>query len=300
MKTLLTGAGGFLGWEIVRQMKLSGDYEITAATSNVQKLEADSNYKDVPVISNDRMWQDQELFTRTDVIVHAAFCRKSDGTQLMDSLLFSKKLFERAAACGTGGILNISSQSIYGSEKDDLPADKGSYAPGYLYALAKSASELLLEACAGHTKTGYTNIRLASLTGQGKCVPENVIYKLMKQALSGKELHIYGGQQNFSFLDVKDAAQAMLLLLKMRPDRWEHVYNLGPEKQTNLLELAKRVCNYAQSAGKRAGYTVHPQETVLNTGMDSRHLYHTLGWKPQVQLDDMIKTAADAVILQKE
>jgi len=295
MRILITGAGGFLGWEMIRQMKLQPGFEIIAASSNPQRLKGDCNYQDVALILNDKMWKDEILMKSIDVLIHTAFCRKSDGQRLMESLLFSKKLFNRAVQCGIGGILNISSQSIYGSEKDGLPDESGTYAPGYLYALAKSASELLLEACAEDTKTSFTNIRLASLVGLSKYVPDNVVYKFVERVLKNEDLSIQGGQQNFSFIDVRDAAEAIIRLLNISYRKWDRFYNLGPEKQTNIVDLAKSVCDYAKSIGKKSSYMIHKDDILLNTGMDSKRLYQTIGWKPCWNMDDIIQTTADYI-----
>ena len=296
MKILITGASGFFGWELIRQMKSSGGFEITAASSNPQKLKDDANYSGVSLISNDDMWNDGLLMRSIDVIIHAGFCRKSDGEQLMESLIFSEKLFRQAVKCEVGGIINISSQSVYGSDKEDLPDENGKYAPGYLYALAKSSSELLLEAvCTEGTKTSFTNIRLASLVGLSKNVPVNVIYKFVERALANEDLSIQGGQQNFSFIDVRDAAEAIVKLLGVPCSKWDNAYNLGPEKQTNIVDLAKSVCEYAKRIGKSCNYAIKEDNVYLNTGMDSGRLYNTIAWRPRFSIDDVVETTADYI-----
>lgn len=297
MKVLITGASGFYGWEIVRQMKLCGGFEIVAASANPAKLKDDANYQGVTLISNDMLWNDEALMQSVNVIIHAGFCRESIGEQLMQSLIFSKKLFEQAVKCGVDGIVNISSQSVYGSDKDDLPDESGKYAPTYLYALAKSASELLLESVVGegNTKTFFTNIRLASLVGLSKNVPVNVIYKFVERAMENQDLNIQGGQQNFSFIDVRDAAEAIIKLLFVPASKWENAYNLGPEKQTNIVDLARSVCEYAKSVGKTSKYIIKEEEIYLNTGMSSELLYNTINWRPRLSIDDIVKSTAEYI-----
>lgn len=297
MKVLITGASGFYGWEIVRQMKICGGFEIVAASANPQRLKDDCNYQDVILISNEALWNDETLMKSIDIIIHAGFCRESIGEQLMQSLIFSKRLFEQAVKCGVGGIINISSQSVYGSEKEDLPDESGKYAPTYLYAFAKSASELLLETAVGkgNTKTFFTNIRLASLVGLSKNVPINVIYKFVERALSNEDLNIQGGQQNFSFIDVRDAAEAIIKLVLVPASKWENAYNLGPEKQTNIVDLARSVCEYAKSVGKTSKYIIKEEDIYLNTGMSSELLYNTIEWRPRFSINDIVKSTADYI-----
>lgn len=72
------------------------------------------------------------------------------------------------------------------------------------------------------------NIRLASLIGPSGSVPVNVLYKFLQSGLEGKDFCVVGGRQQFSFLDVRDAAEAILRLVESDVDKWETIYNLGP------------------------------------------------------------------------
>ena len=96
MEILITGGSGYLAWELVRQMKLRDGFEVIVASSDPAKIVADSNYSGVQLISNDEMWSNDSVMRHVDVIIHTAFCRKSSGEQLMKSLKFSQRLFEKA------------------------------------------------------------------------------------------------------------------------------------------------------------------------------------------------------------
>lgn len=289
MRVLITGGSGYLAWELVRQMKAVGCYEIVVASSTPEKLKDDENYEGTIVIANEVIWDDNIFLKTIDIIVHTAFCRKSMGSELMDSLQFSGKLFQQAKYCKVRGLINISSQSVYGSEKEILPAENGKYAPGYLYSFAKATSELLMESIIDESETNYTAIRLASLVGPGKFIPINVLYKFVENALEGKTIHIEGGKQNFSFMDVRDAASAIIQLMEIPNKEWNKYYNLGPEKQINIKELAQMAVQYAVTVG---GYPVaikiKEDDTLLNAGMNSGKIYQTLNWKPQYRLQDTI------------
>ena len=300
MKVLITGGSGYFAWELVRQMKQKDGLEIIAVSGDPIKIMTDSNYKGIWIVSNDEMWSNDNLMRSVDVIIHTAFCRSSNGEQLMKSLQFTRKLFEKAVCCGVSAIINSSSQSVFGAEKKSLPAEEELFAPGYLYALAKASSELLLETIAGKSTTAYTNIRLASLIGPSKNVPVNVLYKFVENALDEKEIIVQGGKQNFSFLDVRDAADAVIRLLALPFMEWKTAYNLGPQRQTNISELAKIAGSYAVQCGRAAGKVrLREDDTELNAGMDSRRLYKTLNWKPQFSIEDTVAATGEYIIAQK-
>lgn len=182
------------------------------------------------------------------------------------------------------GIINLSSQSVYGGSKTVLGDEKAPVEPGYLYALAKYGSEELLKQ-AVHFSDGGTvgcNIRMASLMGPSDMVPDNVLSKFIRSAMAGKTITIVGGTQKFSFLDVRDAAQAIVGLLKWKPAEWEETYNLGPERQTGITEMAELVRDEVlKGTGNAVEITVHTDnEHNLNAGMDSSLMYGQLDWKP--------------------
>ena len=289
MKVLITGGSGYLAWELVRQMKEMNYHKIVVASSSPEKLKDDENYKGTLIVGNDVILHDNKFLRTIDIIVHTAFCRKSIGSELMDSLQFSDKLFQRAKYCEVGALVNISSQSVYDSEKESLPTEDEKCAPGYLYAFAKAASELLMQSIMCESKTNYTAIRLASLVGPSKFVPINILYKFVENALEGNTIHIQGGKQNFSFMDVRDAASAIIQLIEIPNKDWNEYYNLGPEKQINIIELAQMAVQYAETVGCHpVEIKVKEDDTLLNAGMNSEKIYQTLNWKPQYRLQDTI------------
>ena len=301
MNILITGGSGYLAWELVRQLKQRTGHSISVASSDPAKLETDPNYIGVKCISNAQLWSDDDFMRSIDVVIHTAFCRKSLGDQLMQSLQFSKQLFQRAAALGTKALINASSQSVFGSSKDGVPAEDGTYAPGYLYALAKSASELLLETILENTDVAYTSVRLASLVGPSKSVPVNVLYKFVETALSGNDIHIQGGKQEFSFLDVRDAADAIVRITELPLDRWYPRFNLGPENRLSILDLAEKAIDYAAwQTGKRVQLHLAEDDTFLHAGMDSSRLYQALGWTPQFSIEDTIAATGEYIMKRNE
>ena len=143
----------------------------------------------------------------------------------------------------------------------------------------------------------FTNIRLASLIGPGKFVPDNVLRKFIVSALKGEPFHINGGKQNFSFLDVRDAAEAITLFTAITPDLWDEKYNLGPENQTNIIEMADNICSIIKEMyGINARYTLTPDDSQLNTGMKSQKIYGLLNWCPKYSITQSIRDISNKLV----
>lgn len=290
MRIVITGASGFFAWELIRQLKNDGRYSVAAVSSDVERAEKILGYEDIEYFTNSQLLSGEASLSAEDVVVHTAFCRQSAGDQLARSMDFSLDVFEKAVSAGVKGIINLSSQSVYGGKKEELPDEGGRLDPDYLYALAKSASEIILKSAAKGGKTKYTNLRTASLMGVSRFVPESVLYKFAVNALEGRDISIVGGKQKFSFLDVRDAAKATILLTDRIDSGWDTAYNMGPLSQTGIVEMAELVVDAAaEITGKRVNIDLTPQDIVLNSGMDSRKLYSKLGWKPEYSFEQTVR-----------
>lgn len=284
---MITGAGGYFAWTLIHELKENTDYHVIAMTSD-QETTAD-RYAGFNIIclSNKEVFSNPEYLKHTDILIHTAFCRKSNGKNLVESLRFSKTLFSEAMKNGVKKIINLSSQSVYGQDKGNLPDETMSMNPRYLYALAKAANEVLIEgimeAAKGMIDTSlYTNIRLASLIGVNVSVPDDIINKFVDDAIYKKTIRIIGGNQKFSFLDIKDAANAVCKLVQKENIIWKREYNLGNSYQVNIMEIAQEVNFCLERLGlERAKIILNPSEIQLNSGMNCERIYRELDWLPQ-------------------
>lgn len=303
MKIAVTGANGFFAWELIRRMAYDKDIQIVAIPFDVVLTKEDMPYDNISFMSSDDVLNDHSLMDGVDVLVHTAFCRKSIGCQLTGSLQYLISMVNAAIDSGVKGFINLSSQSVYGSKEGERPAENGEFDPGYLYALAKCASEMLLESIALNRDTNmkFTNVRLASLIGVSNDVPRNVLYKFICSALNGKNLSVVGGKQRFSFIDVGDAAEAVKRLCAVPVQQWEAAYNIGPEKQVGIVEMADLVCSKVhEAAGIQVGYSVKEDDIQLNAGMNSSLLYRTLDWKPEISFVQTIENTIRFIMNMQE
>lgn len=303
MKIAVTGANGYFAWELIRTMADDKDIEIVAIPFDVTLTKENMPYENISFLSSDEVLNDHSLLNDVDILVHTAFCRKSVGDQLTGSLRYLMRMVNAAIDSGVKGFINLSSQSVYGSKEGARPAETGEFNPGYLYALAKCASEMLLESICVNRDTNlkFTNVRLASLMGVSNDVPRNVLYKFICSALDGNDFSVVGGKQRFSFIDVGDAAEAVKRLCKVPAQQWETAYNLGPEKQVSIIEMADLVCSKVRElSGVQVSYSLKEEDIQLNAGMNSSLLYQTLNWNPQISFAQTVENTIRFVMNMKE
>ena len=295
---LVTGAGGFLGGELIEQLSQKVDCTIIALTSSKEELLSNYFYiKQLKAFSK-QDWKDGNLpLEEIDTLIHCAFARGYKSNQeIADSLSFTNELFISAVENNIKNIINISSQGVYGQENKPLWKEELSVAPGNLYGFAKYASELLLSNAKliSNNKANVTNLRLASLTGGREKLRLGVISKFVTKALKSEHIKIVGGKQVLSYMDVRDAAAGIIALLKVDPTKWKEVYNLGNNHQYNIIEIANIVSDVAKDyLGKPVTIEIEENEISLDVGMDSCLFYEDTGWTPRYSIRDTIISLFD-------
>lgn len=288
MRILVTGTNGFLAYELINRL-CDGVHQVIAASRDSDRAKEYIGRDDVAYIANQQLLAGKADTGAVDVLIHTAFSREGNGQELCESLDFSKDIFTWAAQRKVMAIVNISSQSVYGSNVTVLPDEGSPVCPTDCYGIAKYASELLLESIVevyGNTAR-YTNIRLASAIGPGLRMQERVFNKMYRKALTGDNIRVVGGRQRFSYIDIRDAVTALTLLLERECKTWKPMYNLGPQKQTGIVEVAETARKLAASrTGKAVEIVVDNSDIKLSWGMDSSLFYADMGWRPEFTFYD--------------
>ena len=280
---MVTGAGGFLGKNLIVEL-VSNNHTVFAVTS---KSEEELGVNGLSAVVPNRDFKTiARLLDETDVLVNCAFPRNVDGYKLADGMDYLQKLFAVAGASQVGAVVNISSQSVYSQTRTEPAREDTPVCLESTYAVAKYASEQLLEAYCNDKP--HTNIRLASLIGLG--FDQRVVNKMVKKALAGEELLVLENGSRFAYLDVVDAVSGILALCSSDSSKWLHAYNLGPDGYVTLTEIANLVLREVNASnGEASGVRVETSENApTSSELDSSLFRNSFGWAPVVGLEDSI------------
>jgi len=219
---------------------------------------------------------------------------------LVDSLNFTREIFEAAQRGGVLAIINISSRNVYGSKYKPLWKETTPICPDNIYAMAKYSSELLLKSIANKKQSvNFTNIRLSSLLAN--TLDMRIVNKFVKDAIDNQIIKITGGKQIFSYLDIRDAASGIISLLSVDPEGWNEVYNLGSDKRYDILEISKIISDVAKDyMGKNVIIELEEKDIVLDIGMDSSLFYKETGWMPKYSMRDTVVSLFEDKIQEKK
>lgn len=244
-KVLVTGAGGFVGREVFRQLKNS-DYEVYA--TDIKKTK-EISYLDVTDFQAVYQFLKKRHFGENDFIIHLAArvagipSLKDPWSYFYTNITGTLNILEAMKVLGIKNLVFASSWSTYGSNIP-LPIDEDTpQHPENPYGASKKACEALIESYATHKK--YWDLRVVVLrptmiygTEQEE---KNVFQQVVECMLSGEKFEIYGtGTHTREFLHQRDAARVFIKALEVVPKikDWE-IFILGTENPIEIRNLAK-------------------------------------------------------------
>lgn len=287
---VVTGAGGLLGSEIIRQLNSyeKENWRVIAITSQVDNLQKKYSKYNVLVLPMDS-WA-LELIKRdikVDVLLNCAFPRSSDPKQLAKGIPFTEQLMKSCAKLKIPSIVNISSQSVYTQKKKKKPTEEDDVCPENLYGVTKYACERVVSLICENSKINYTNIRLGSLTSLD--FDSRLTNRFVKSAVSGDTIQINGGTQELSYLDVRDAAKALIVLINCDSKRWKNKYNLGHEESYRLIDILAKIEEiYKKKYISSINKSIKDGDSNYNNLIDSKLFYKDFSFKPQHTLESML------------
>lgn len=278
---LVSGAGGFLGSELVRNLLKNPDVYVIALTRQKERLEGIyGSYANFEVAA--------EIPTGIDVLIHCAFPANANGVQLAQGLDYIAEMYTQAREQHVAAVIHISSQSVYSQKKDEAATEETIPDLWSKYAVGKYAVEKLTNAF--FADIPHTNLRMASLIGPNS--DSRISNRFIRQVMERKDIHIVADVQNFGFLDVRDAAKAIEQYAMMDTKRWVEVLNLGSGFSYSLQEVAECVIRVGTEYGYHANVIIGEEiGDTRNSLLNGLMLEELLGWKAEITLEQTIRDA---------
>ena len=291
---LITGACGYLGRNLVQRITDDEFFEIWAYGRDKNRTKSLLNLSQGAVYDYADLQAGRVHLGNVDILLHLGFTRPhGTDAEIAESLKFTHQLFTRAVAHHVPAIINISSQSIYGLSTPPPWTEQTPAAPQSVYAQAKYATELLLASLGDMNRTlRCSSLRLGALAGDAPGRADtDLLTKLARNAIAGDPVTIIGGMQQIERLDIRDAVDAIVTLLKFPTGKWKPVYNLGPGQTYRLLDLANRTVAIAAKWNGRdpSEIIVEDKDVQMNFGMDSTLFFNDFSWSPRYSIDDTIE-----------
>jgi len=293
-KALVTGAGGFIGSNLVDRL-LGQGVEVTGlddfSTGQERFLAGALKQPGFRLVHGSMLdsWSLAEAVKGCDFVFHLAanadvrFGLEHPDKDLQLNTIATFRVLEAARLAGVKGIAFSSTGSVYGESKvHPTPEDAPFPVQTSLYGASKVAGEGLLQAYAeGFGLQAYI-FRFVSILGE-RYTHGHVFdfYKKLRQDPS--RLPVLGnGRQRKSYLHVADCVDAILTVIAKAPDK-VNIYNLGTDEYCEVNDSIGWICaglgltpKLEYSGGER-GWVGDSPFIFLDT-----RKVRGLGWKPKL------------------
>ena len=287
MRAVVTGAAGFVGYHLTKQLSEAG-YKIYAIVrpnspnnkrikdiENVICIEAD--------IETPELRLADYIKEKCDYFYHLAWkpADRFDYFGQMENAYITCKMLEQASEIGCGRFIGIGSQAEYGKTTSEILEDITPPQPYCGYGSAKVAACYWTRRRASELKMEWVWGRIFSI--YGKYEPVNrLIPQVIKSLNSGEVMKLTSCRQNWDFLNGSDAGKA-LIALGERGHSGE-IYNIADGRYRSLKDFLLEIEDLYNDSdklifGEDANPFVSLQPSVMKLNA------HT-GWSPNV---DFIK-----------
>ncbi len=303
MKYLVTGAAGFIGNHLSRQLLSEGAevlavdcfrdyYPVELKKANIADLLQNTSFKlfEKDLSEKNMSWLDAAFDSDDEIIVYhlaaQAGVRKSWGEEFSqyttDNIMSSQNLLEWSVRTGkVRNFIYASSSSVYGRVKD-LPMieDVTIPMPDSPYGVTKLAAENLVRLYTRNYGLPSVSLRFFTVYGPGQR-PDMAFTIFIDAIKKGLPLKIFGdGNQTRDFTFVGDVVRGLRLSEKCTDGR---VMNLGGG---NTLPLLEAISVLEEAVGIKARLEFLPVQPgdVRDTFASTKLLSETTGWKPSTPL----------------
>ncbi|WMW75430.1 NAD-dependent epimerase [Acinetobacter bereziniae] len=332
MKVLVTGAAGFIGFNVAKKLLERGDdvvgfdnvndyYDpaLKEARLDVLKNTAErvqgsfifirANLADKTIV--DQCFQDHSF----DRVIHLAaqagvrYSLENPSSYVESNLIGFTNILEACRYAKTPHLTYASTSSVYGANTTMPFSEKhGVNHPVQFYAATKRANELMAHSYSHLFNLPTTGLRFFTVYGPwGR--PDMALFKFTKNIIEGRSIPVFNhGNHTRDFTFISDIVEGIIRSSDQiaQPDpNWDsknpdpstsyapfRIFNIGNNNPVKLIEYIHAI---EKAVGQDAILELLPLQPgdVPDTFADSSALENMVGYKPSVSVDEGVKQFVD-------
>lgn len=291
MRVLITGAGGFIGSQVVRKVLQDGHSLVAVLRPGESTERLNGCLDSVSLVHCDLYDGDavRRLVAETqpEKALHLAWYVETgkywQARENLDCVRMSLSLAQALAEAGCSRFVGAGTCAEYDWDYGFLAENMTPLRPRSLYGTCKNATREILQAFCAQAGMGFAWTRFFLLYGPME-PKERLIPYVVLTLLKGEVAKCTLGEQMRDFLYVEDAASAMWAVAQ---SDLSGPVNIGSGQAIKVRTLAETVAQHLQREEKLAlgALPSDPQEPPLLLA-DIRRLASEVGWKPSLTLKE--------------
>ena len=327
MKILVTGAAGFIGSFVARQLLARGDevvgldnlnayYDPALKQARLSLLDKSAGFRFVKLDLADATGM-ANLFAaeRFERVVHLAaqagvrYSLEAPQTYVDSNITGTLNVLEGCRHNGVQHLVFASTSSVYGANtKLPFSVHQAAVHPLSFYAATKRANELMAHNYAALFNLPVTGLRFFTVYGPwGR--PDMALFLFTRNILAGKPIDVFNhGHHRRDFTYIDDIAEGVVRALDrvaMPNPEWNsddpdpatsrapyRIYNIGNNQP---VQLSHYIETLEKCLGRKAQRNLLPLQPgdVPDTWADVQELEHDVGYRPATSVEVGVRAFVD-------
>ncbi|MFO0555073.1 MAG: NAD-dependent epimerase/dehydratase family protein [Polyangiaceae bacterium] len=292
MRSVVTGASGFIGRAVVAELLARG-HLVTALVRDEPTVALLPTHPcfEIRSASIDSAESARRALGAAayDYVFHLAGGRVADGAELHASntrlnVLPTAALLDALADSPPRALVLASSGEVYGDQPGPF-VESAAPRPITPYAVSKLAAEALVLGAA--SVAGYSAVaaRLGVVYGPGQGDAPMLVPQVLKAAAAGRDFEMSSGEQTRDFVFITDVARALASLAERCPPG-ANVINVGTGVGVAVRDAARAALDAWGNGRLRAGALPPRPREIMDYRLDNKRLHDAIGETPQTTLAD--------------
>ncbi len=299
MKAIVTGATGFVGKWLVKDLLEQGD-EVVVIVRSKQRIPKEWIKKVHVVEATLEQYSSLENITelkKADLFFHLAWAgtagmeRANTYLQLMNvqytcnAVRLSKKL-------GCSRFVNAGSIMEYEAMKY-IPIDSSTPGAGNIYSTAKMTADFMAKTVANQEKVEYINIIISNIYGVGE-FSARFLNSTLRKMIANEAIPLTSGQQLYDFIYVTDAVKQIIAAGKR--GECNNSYYIGNAEQQSLRNYIIEMAAAIESRSELLFGSVPYVGAMLNYQEFNTGKILSLGVRPQISFAEGVRMVRDWIV----